>query len=92
MSLFMVLCLTHESVYFVKTLQAFNSDALEINVWWGQAEDGVLQLLAFIFHFLITVYQQYISWVVPKCDSVVIEFVCQHSSGPQSSLENTVII
>ena len=54
----------------------------------GQAEDGVLQLLAFICHVQITMYQHCITWVAQKRDCVVIKFVCQHFSGPQSSLEN----
>lgn len=38
------------------------------------------------------VYRQCVSWVAQKCVSVVTEFVCQPSSGPQSSLDNTVIV
>lgn len=82
------LCLTQESVCFIKTLQAFNSDALEI------ISGGVRQKMVFfscLLLFLIFI-SSCISWVAKKCDSVVIEFGCQHSSGPQSSLENTVII
>lgn len=59
---------------------------------WGQAEDAVLQLLAFVFQFCFMVYQQCMSWVVQQCNSVVIEFACHNSSGPQSSLENTAVI
>lgn len=42
------LCLTHGSVYFLKALQAFGSDALELvsSEHWKEAV-----LLAFIFRF-----------------------------------------
>lgn len=84
----MIYVLTHGSVYFIKALQAFSSDALEV-----LPSEGWKKVVFFSSLLLFSVFEL---WCHSTLDHSKVLFlydcvVSQQSFRAQSSLENTVI-